>query len=250
MSNLPKLSSPLYSVTLPVSGTKVTFRPFMVKEEKAILLARKTSGNPVDMVNTMAAIMQDCVSEPKGFDPYDLSYVDYRFLILKIRNQSKGSDLSGKLKCRHCAHEQLITFDFDEIVTVIRDETLPDRIMLEDEIGIIPKSPSIRDVISLMEDMGLQQDQNFEARIQADPDASFKFLALSIKALFDSDNVYDLTPEEASAYMMEQFNEKHLMAVAEYVQKLPRLRIDLSFNCEKCEKRSEVIVEGDSDFFR
>lgn len=249
---LPHLSAPRYTTTLPVSKEVITYRPFMVKEEKSILLARKTSENPVDILETLIDAMKACITQPENFDVRGMNYVDYRYLIMKIRNQSKGSDISGKLECRECKNKTDVTFDFETAVRIINNEpeNMPDKIMLQDDIGFIPRMISIQDVIDLSRRLKLKENENIEAKLQSDPDTAFRFMACSIKAIFDADNVHTGTPEEFEAYIEAEFTEEHLMILANYMKNLPRLQMDLSFDCPACKAHNEVIVEGDTDFFR
>lgn len=250
--SLPTLTAPRYTTKLPVSGTNITFRPFMVKEEKSILLARKTSNSPVDMLETLVEALGACITKPVKFDVRDMNYVDYRYLILKIRNQSKGSDLSGELACKHCQKRVKVSFDFDEAVEVFNNEpeNLPDKIMLQDTIGIIPRMITIQDVIDLSRRLDLKEGENIESKVQSDPATAFRFMACCIKAVFDDDNVYDGTADEFESYIENEFTEEHLQKLADYLRNLPSIRLNLSFTCPECGGENEILVEGDTDFFR
>lgn len=248
--NLPTLSTPLYTTTLPVCKKKVTYRPFLVKEEKAILLAKKTAKGPVDMIKTITAVVKACVKTPDNLVIEDLTYVDFRYLMLTIRNQSKGSELGGNMTCKKCDHKTTVVFDFDEVVKV---ENVPykieKKIMLDGQVGFVPKIPTVADIEYLIETANVGDDENIEARIQNNPEAAFLYMGLCMPSLFDAEDIYNLTPDEASAYIQDNFSEKHMTVMADFIKAMPRVVVDLSFECEKCKSHNKVIVEGDRDFF-
>ena len=139
---LPMNSTPVYKINIPSTGKEITFRPFLVKEEKALLLAQQSESTEI-MVNTLKEIIKSCVKEPLDVD--SLAIFDYEFLFTNIRAKSVGEIVDLIFTCAHCEQENnkvKMSIDLTKI-PLVRDPEQSNKIPLFDNVGVIMRYPGL-----------------------------------------------------------------------------------------------------------
>lgn len=230
---LPILGIPKYRVTIPSTKKEVTFRPFLVKEQKALYMALE-SQNQNQILDAMCSIITECVD---GIgDPSEMPMFDIEYLFLKIRSKSVGEMIDLKAKCPKCSKYNEIGIDLDE-VEVQFPENASNKIMLSDRIGIVMKYPSILDVNPDMNEMSLEQ--------------VLDFVASSIETVFDDTNVYnkkDFTKEEIYKFV-ESMTNSQFELVGKFYLNMPRMRKEIDCTCQHCKQNFAATFSGLQDFF-
>jgi len=231
---LPKQSAPKYTCILPSDGTEVEYRPFLVKEQKNLLLAQEQ-----DNEKAMFKAVQDLI-ESVTFGKVKtqaMPVIDMEYLFLKIRSKSVGETANIKVTCTdpNCDGTGEAVVNLDD-VEVVGDE--PDtKIMISDELGIELRYPRIMD---------LEKSQGL------DPAAStIEMLKNSMVTIFDEEEVY--TVADASTNELNEFVESITMTqlelLTEFFNSIPALEIDVESNCNKCQRDITTKLRGLNSFF-
>jgi hypothetical protein len=227
---LPSLQTPEFTTTVPSSGKEVKFRPFLVKEEKILYFALE-SGETGDIVSAIQKIFTNCILSDFKVD--DMAYFDFEYLFLMLRAKSVGESI--ELKLRHdvedCGQVNDISINIEDIkVVTVPNHT--DKIMLNDDIGVKMKYPTIEN-LSLV-----QQDQN-----------TFDIIRDSIEYVYDQETVYDdFTKDEADNFL-ESLSKSQFELISEFFATMPKLRHEVKYKCKKCKKTETVLLEGLQSFF-
>lgn len=231
---LPKQSAPKYTCILPSDGTEVEYRPFLVKEQKNLLLAQEQ-----DNEKAMFKAVQDLI-ESVTFGKVKtqaMPVIDMEYLFLKIRSKSVGETANIKVTCTdpNCDGTGEAVVNLDD-VEVVGDE--PDtKIMISDELGIELRYPRIMD---------LEKAQGL------DPAAStIEMLKNSMVTIFDEEEVY--TVADASTNELNEFVESITMTqleqLTEFFNSIPALEIDVESQCNTCQRDITTKLRGLNSFF-
>ena len=235
---LPIQSAPKYTISLPSDGKEVKFRPFLVKEQKLLMLAQEEN----DEGKTMEAI-KDLIRTVtfQEVEPATLPIIDMEYLFLKIRAKSVGETANIKLTCNDasCPDESRGTgetvVNIDE-VEVVGDE--PEmKIMINDEIGIEFRYPTVGDM------GGVEQlDQGSQ---------TVEVIKKSIKSIYTEEDDFlakDTSDKELTEFV-ENLTVQQLEKLGCFFQSLPRLQKDVSAKCNTCGKPIEKVLIGLQNFF-
>lgn len=232
--NLPKLETPKYQLTVPSTKRESSFRPFLVKEEKILLIAQET-GEESNMIRAMRDIIISCTFGE--IDPKDLTSFDLEYIFLKIRAKSVGEDAEIGVKCSECETTHKIKIDLDKI-GLSKTKELPKKIELTDTVGIIPQYIKLDDMI----EMASIKDQGM---------LFTKTIAATIQSIYDDTNVYPLSEasdEDAQAFI-DSLNREQMEKIEEVFNSAPRLEENISFTCTGCKAKNNHTLTGIESFF-
>ena len=231
---LPKQSAPKYTCILPSDGTEVEYRPFLVKEQKNLLLAQEQ-----DNEKAMFKAVQDLI-ESVTFGKVKtqaMPVIDMEYLFLKIRSKSVGETANIKVTCTdpNCDGTGEAVVNLDD-VEVVGDQP-ESKIMLNDEIGIEMRYPRVSDV---------NQVQGKDQATQ-----TLEMLKNSIVTIFDEENVYptaDASTNELNEFV-ESITMTQLELLTEFFNSIPALEIDVESQCNKCQRDITTKLRGLNSFF-
>jgi len=232
---LPKPILPEYSITLPACKKKVKFRPFIVKEEKILLMALE-SAEIEQIVTALKGVISNCTYGT--LNPEELSIPDLCFMFINIRAKSVGETSTPELTCKHCGESNPVEIDLTKIkLKTHKGHT--NKIELSSDRGIIMKYPTIEMASSVIDD-------------PLNPDAeSFEAIACCIETIYDGENVYkseDYSIEELIKFVGE-LTHKQFDSILKFFETMPELRHTVNFECRKCKKKNKMILGGIRDFF-
>lgn len=237
---LPKLNDvPKYSVTIPSNQMEIQYRPFLVKEEKILLIAIE-SGDPKQMAISISDTVESCIYAD-GLEMKSLTGYDIEYLFLKIRSKSVGEVSTVNVSCTKCEEGNDYDINIDDI-KVPENSVLNDTIKLTSDVSIKMKPPSY---IKLAEDETLN-----------DPDAPiadkiFRMVYETVDAVLTEDE--RISMKESSFKEFQEFIEsmttEQFNSVKEYVESMPTLRHPIDFECEHCGHENKVVLEGMQNFF-
>lgn len=230
---LPTLNTPKYQVTIPSSKKVTTFRPFLVKEQKILLMALE-SNDSKQILSSMCEIIKNCVDDID--DPMSLALFDIEYLFAKIRSKSIGEQIEVKVKCRKCEKKNDLLVDL-EAIEVVFPEQSSNKIMLTDNLGVILSYPSFSKMNVELQNMKLQD--------------MLGFIANSIETIFDESNVYsrkDFDDQEAMKFV-ESMTSDQFDKIAAFFKNIPHLHKEVSHTCVFCGETFTVSFEGLQDFF-
>lgn len=233
---LPKLNSaPKYEMTIPSSGKLVRYRPFLVKEEKSLMIASE-SGNPKDvfkgLVDTIGACVEGEINTNK------LTSFDVEYMFLQMRAKSVGETSKVGLRCSECEHSNEIGIRLDDIKIEasggLKTLTLTDEIQVE--IGY----PTFYDIIN----------SGIDAEKEPTTDQAFGLIRSCLKSIITQDERIDLA--DVSTKEIQEFLDSmsagQFQQIKEFVDGIPKLTHDVEFECTKCKHQNKITIEGIANF--
>lgn len=233
--SLPILNAPRYEMELPLSKKTITYRPYLVKEEKLLMMAME-SKDQKSILKTVQDIIDACTfGEIKA---KDLPTSELELIFLKLRSKSVGETSHIAYECQKCGqkHEMSVNLNDIEIDT---SSVAPNKIMLTDSVGVIMKYPTTSDVSKVI---------NSNA---GDIKNTFAIITSCIETIFDSNGIYQAS--EASKEDLESFIDSlssvQFESIKKFFESMPKLSKDVSFTCSSCGTRNEIVLEGLQSFF-
>lgn len=234
---LPKLNDTVkYSIKIPSSGQEIRFRPFLIKEEKVLLLAMESKDGKMIM-NSILDTIEACVEDQVNWSTLPLFDIEYIFL--QIRSKSVGETSDVKIKCKKCEEYNDITVNLEDIKVTVPKKTKT--IQLDDQYTLEMKYPSVRDIIN----MDLLNDD------MTVTDMTFKSISMCIKAVVTENERIELADEsqEEIDNFINSLNSKQFNDLKKFVDGIPQLKHKIEFACTSCEEPNTVNLRGTDDFF-
>jgi hypothetical protein len=234
---LPKLNVPKYKLKLPSDGRTVNYRPFLVKEEKILLLATET-GEQSDIVVAIKNIIKDCtdIKDVESLATFDIEYV-----FLQIRTKSVGESVDISITCPDDDETTVaVSIPLDDI-KVVKDRKHKSEIKLSDEIIITMGYPNLESFVSM----------NFSDEGESGIDQVFKMATSCMKTIADAEQVYDCadsTKQELLEFL-EQLNSAQFVKIQEFFETMPKLTHTVKVTNPNTGVESEVVLEGLASFF-
>lgn len=232
--SLPQIVSPEFSAEIPSTKQKIKFRPFLVREEKILLMASE-SNDPIDMQNAVESILSNCIID--NVDVSKLATFDIEYLFLKLRGKSVGEEIELLLKhtkktdCDHVTNFK-INVDNIKVVGKIGDG----KIMLDDKFGVKLKYPSFKEVSKLSED-------------NSNSEIIFKTVALLIEYVYDKEMVYNEFSEKEMSDWIMTLNQSQFSKITKWLEDMPKLSQKIEWTCSKCGEKDTIVLEGLQSFF-
>lgn len=237
---LPKPTSALYTLTIPSTGAKVKYRPFVVREQKALLIAQQ-SESQASMIDTLKSVVTACVADKIDVDA--LAVFDLEYIFCQIRGKSVGEFIELFFFCDTCEDENAkVKVSID--ITKLEVERFPGHeknIHLFEDVGVIMRYPSI-DVIKRIEDL---------ATLDAELDVVFDIISECIESVYDSNEVHH-SKEQTKAEMLEFVNgltSEQFAKIETFFQTMPKIQQKVAFTCPVCKKAHDKVLRGINNFF-
>lgn len=237
---LPILETPKYTVTIPSTKKIVEYRPYLVKEEKILMLAME-SEDEKQMIMAVKDIIRACTFEK--VNPDDLTTVDLEYIFLKLRAKSVGEISTVVLKCQDekCTGSVNAEINLESIEPTRNGTISSNQIQLTNKIGMTLRPISVRALSRLSGDT--------ENKSKADQVTSL--IISSIESIYDDKEVYrveDYSIEELTKFI-DSLTTPHLQKIQSYVESLPRLTKELQYTCPKCKTAHKIVLAGLQSFF-
>ena len=236
---LPKIATPTYELELPSTGSSINCRPFLVKEEKVLVIALESEDNK-QITTAITSVLKNCILS-KGIKVEDLPTFDIEYLFLNIRGKSVGEDLEVNIICPDDEKTQVpVMIDLDSI-QVKKDEEHDTKIKLDANLMMEMKYPSLDQFIK----------NNFDFNEKNMMDQSFDLIATCIDKVYTEDEVWtaaDCTKKEMRDFL-EQMNSQQFKEIETFFETMPKLSHTISVTNPKTKVKSDVVLEGLSSFF-
>lgn len=229
---LPKIETPTYELTVPSTGELIEFRPFLVKEEKILMLAQE-SGGVKDMIRALKQIISSCTFEK--INPDSLASYDLEYIFLQLRAKSVGESSKFQLKCEKCGEFNPVEIDLTTIEVVFPLEKDDNTIQLTDNVGVVLRSIHLDEIENIGENV-----EDFT-----------KILALTIEKIFDDTQVYnssDISNKELIEFV-ESLSRSQVSKIEHYIENQPYLEKVVEFQCKECGHHNSVQLRGLDSFF-
>lgn len=230
---LPKLENPTYTIEVPSLDRRVEFRPFLVKEEKVLMIAQE-SKDEKKILKTIKDIISACSFNK--LDPNECTSSDIEYLFLQLRAKSVGESVEIRVKCAECGEYANITIDLEDI-KLSEVAEMSNTIEITDSIGVVLKHVAMADAEKVDKD-------NSERAFN-------QMLIYSIESIYDADSVYPASEstEKELIEFIDSLSHKHLEKIQTFIQNVPKLTHTVKFKCKECGHENEVVLEGIESFF-
>ena len=237
---LPKIATPTYELELPSSGKTISYRPFLVKEEKLLVIALE-SEDTKQITNAIKAVIKACVLT-KGIKVETLPTFDIEYLFLNIRGKSVGEDLDVNIVCPDDEETQVtVNINLDDIKVQKSDEHNK-RIALDSNLMMEMKYPSLNEFIKNNFDFDDSKNQM---------DQSFDLIAQCIDKIYNEEQVWtssDCTKKEMTDFL-ESMNSSQFKELENFFTTMPKLSHTFEVTNPNTKVKSEVVLEGLASFF-
>lgn len=234
---LPKPSTPVYELTIPSTGAKVKYRPFLVKDEKALLIANQSKDHKV-MIDTLKETISSCIMSKLDVD--GLAIFDIEYIFCKLRAKSVGELIELALVCSSCEGKVKSTIDIST-VEVEKPKDHKKKFILFDKVGVALKYPNY-DLIEKLKNTETSDNVN----------VIFAVILECIEYIYNDDEIYyanETSPEELIEFI-NNLTKDQLEKITTFFNTMPKLKKDLSFDCPHCKAHNEIVLEGLSNFFQ
>ena len=226
---LPKLDSPVYDIEIPSMKKKVKYRPFLVKEEKLLLMARE-SKNTKEQITCIKQIINNCILDEIDVDT--MTTFDLEFLFVNLRARSVGEVVEVLYECPHCREKTNTEINLTNIAMENLDNT-EENIKLTNSVGMKMKYPT------------------FDTMLDAENSSLVDIVVSCLEYIYDEKTTYsvsDYTRDEVGEFL-ESLTFDQLKGVEEFFDKMPKLVYRKTFKCPVCGESSEQVIEGITNFF-
>ena len=238
---LPKIDAPVYDLELPLSKKKIQFRPFLVKEQRNLLMAMESDEKDTIEKNIKQVLTNCTITEKVNID--ELPIVDVEYYFLQLRARSVGEVVTNKYRCENevdgkvCGNSMEVSLNLFEI-KVEQDEKLSDVIQLTPTVMIKLKYPQF----------GVIEKTN---NVDNANDLAFNMIIDSIDSIFDGQQYYYAkeTPRQELVDFIEQLNAEQFGKIEDFFKNLPKLNKKIDCTCSKCGFQHLIEVEGLENFF-
>ena len=235
---LPKLSTPTYELEVPSTGKKIKYRPFLVKEEKILLLAMETEDEK-QMADVVKTILSNCIQTAR-FKVETLSLFDIEYIFLNIRGKSIGETVELNVTCPDDGVTIVpIVLDLDDI-KVQKSEDHTNVIKLTDEVSVVMKYPSM--------DLFIKNNMR---ESKSEIDDVFEIASMCIDQIVEGEDVYEASnfSKKEILEFLEGMDTKQFVEVQKFFETMPKLSHTVTIKNPETNVESEVVIEGLSSFF-
>ena len=236
---LPKLNTPTYELTLPSSNRKVKYRPFLVKEEKILLIAME-SEDEKEMQNAVKQILKNCILT-RGISVDKLAVFDIEYLFLNIRGKSVGEDIKLNIVCPDDEVTEVEVSVNVEDVKIQKSDKHDPVIQLTDQVAIVMKYPSMEMFVK----------NNITGENQQKVDTIFDMTIDCISQVVEGEDVLEAKSfsKKEMLEFVETFDTQQFQKIQDFFETMPKLSHTIKVLNPKTNIESDVVIEGLSSFF-
>ena len=236
---LPKISTPTYELVLPSSNKKIRYRPFLVKEEKVLILAMESQDTST-VANAVKDVLASCILS-RGVKVQKLSTFDIEYLFLNIRGKSVGEKIEVMVTCPDDGKTQVPTsINIDEIKVIV-DEKHNKDIKLDDQYTLRMRYPSLDEFVK----------NNFATAADVSVDDTFDLISSCIDQVYSEEESWtaaDCTKKELSQFV-ESLNSNQFKEIETFFETMPKLSHTVKVINPNTKKENEIVLEGLQNFF-
>ena len=231
---LPKVVAPTFELTLLSTGKPVKYRPFLVKEQKALMIAQESEDNKL-MENTFAQIINDCVFE--DVDPYKMPMFDIEYLFLRIRGKSVGEKVKLNVLCPDDEKTRVdVEVDLEKVDVQMTDDHT-NIVNLTKDITMVMRYPCLKDM-SGFDDTG-------------EVSSMFDMIKRCVYEIHDGENIYnkvDISDKELDEFI-DSMSTENFEQVSNFFSTMPKLFHEIEVKNPKTKKKNKIPIEGLQSFF-
>ena len=235
------LNAPTYDVELPLSKKTVSYRPYLVKEEKILMMALE-SQDQQQIMKTVQDIINACTFGK--IKAKDLPTAELELLFLKLRAKSVGETSEVSYECKECKTPNPVTINLTEVEIFIPKKAVSPKVMLTDTVGVILKYPTADDVTKSLG--GNKKNEGV-----TDVSRTFAIINSCVEAIFDGENTHEAASLEKKDVddFIDSLSTHQFKKIQDFFESIPKLSQEVSFTCSKCSTKNDIVLEGLQSFF-
>jgi len=232
--SLPIIDVPVYNLTVPSTGESIKFRPFLVKENKLLLLANETNATD-SMYDALVQIIVNCTFGKVAVEK--LALFDLQYIFLKIRSKSIGEVADFSIECEGCKEPVQVEMNLDSI-EIQKNPLHNPKVLLSDSVGVMLKSPTIGSEKIIGSNLP-----------EAEKDVDFAISCIDY--IFDKETIYHSkdTPKAELKTFIESLSSENYNKIKAFFETLPKIHSELNYKCPKCSKEGKIVIDNIRDFF-
>ena len=245
---LPIIAVPEYSLKLPSTDEEIKYRPFLVKEEKLLLIAME-SEDEKQIIEATKNVIKNCIINKIDIDVLPIFDIEYIFLWLRAR--SKGEVIELNYKCPQCEKTVPISFNIEDIKIHRKDEHT-NKIQLTNDLGVCMRYPDMK-LQSKLD--SIDKDKQIELVLRS--------MMICIDYIYDNENIYsrkDHTEKELEEFL-ESLSDAQFQKVSSFFETMPKLKHEVKLECKNkikeegkkkekvCNYTEDIVLEGLQSFF-
>ena len=243
---LPSIVTPRYTLEQPSTGKQISFRPFLVKEEKILLMALET-GEPAEAIQATKQVIANCCEGLEDID--NLPMFDVEYILLQLRSKSVGEVAEPVVKCSKCDGDIKLKIDLSK-VGVTRTKKHTTKIQITDQVGLIMKYPTYATLQLTKGDESVTATETLDLMLSC------------IEFIYDDKQQHKASEQTATELheFIDHLTQAHFAKIQEFFDSMPRLEHTVSYTCnnkvrtgdttsEKCGHKGKVVISNLQDFF-
>jgi hypothetical protein len=239
MAGLPKLDSPTYELTVPSTGTKIPYRPYLVKEEKILMMAME-SNDTNQMMTAVKDVIRSCTFvDGSVLDVDTLAMFDIEYIFTQLRAKSVGEVSTIKVNCRKCDSPNEVDVNLENVQVNVPKSDMQ-TITLTDTVGVSLRYPSVDAMIKA------QADES-----KSDVDRVFDLIIACVDSIYSGDEIFDAKEQSSKELsdFIESLSTQQFNKIREFIETIPSASIDVEFVCMSCSEHNLFEVKGLGNFF-
>tara|TARA_R100001510_G_C7655770_1_gene215129 strand:+ start:3944 stop:4654 length:711 start_codon:yes stop_codon:yes gene_type:complete len=228
------IPAPEFELKLPISGETVRYRPFLVREERMMMILKEATDMST-VVQNLKKIVNNCVLSE--LDTTNLSYTDFEYLFLNMRVRSMGESVDFNTECECCKKPTPVSVNLNDLCTELENMDLPENtVMLTDDIGVMVSPLKLRDAA---------------VATQIAEKDSVQAIMVFIEKVFTKDAVYDFaeTTNKEKTSFIDSLSLKHVELIMNTINSYPKLKAEIDVSCINCGENFKFSAEGLENFF-
>lgn len=234
---LPTIEVPKYKVKIPSTGKMITYRPFLVKEEKVLLQALETGEGEEQLLEAIFQLLDNCI-ETKNVNPRELTNFDMEYLFLQLRAKSVGETAELQFTCSNKECRKPIQYECNlSDLKVKKHKGHTNKIEFTENLGVIMKYPSLHSAVKISS--------------RNNTDELFSLIAGCIESIYTEEEVFSDKDHELEEFedFIEQLSPEYFKKIMIFFETMPSMENEIKLTCPFCKGEDSVTIRGIEDFF-
>jgi hypothetical protein len=232
---LPKLNTPTYELEQPSTGEKIKYRPFLVKEQKTLMMAQESEDDK-EIKEALASLIRGCTFG--DINPYELPIFDVEYFFLRIRGKSVGEKVDLNLLCPDDNETRVSKTINLEDINVNMKVGHTNQVEITDSIKMVMRYPTLDDLTEISSEMDKSED-------------IFKMISRCVWEIHDGEKVFkkvDISEKELEEFI-ENLTSVQFEKITDFFDTMPKVQHSVEVTNPKTKKKGEVVIEGIQSFF-
>lgn len=240
---LPKLNAPKYEMTVPSTGEKISYRPYLVKEEKILMMAME-SDDANQMITAVKNVISACTEGALDVDKMTMFDLEYAFV--QLRSKSVGESTTIGVKCNSCDAKNDVDIDLSDVQVDVPNEKNANVIQLTDTVGVKMRYPSVDTVMSAQ-----AKSEGSDSSAASEVENVFDLLVACMDSIYSGDEIFDADQQDRTELLdfLESLNTEQFGRVKDFVENMPTASVTVDFKCVSCSAQNKFDVKGIANFF-